>query len=319
MATVMTLSESEIEQLRYEKYNAQLEETIEVNDDLRILRVRTDDSLPFFAPGQYTVLGLGYWEPRYEDIPDDAHTPSELRKLCKRAYSMSSPMLDDQGHLLPPAECPFLEFYIVLIREAEDHAPVLTPRLFSLKPGDRLYVGPKVTGHYTLHNVKPDDNCVFVSTGTGEAPHNAMIAQLVSDKQRGQQLAVTCTRYHHDLGYYEQHRLLESQYDNYQYLTLTTRERENIDPTAPNYVGKQYLQEYLKSGNLERASNLTLDPENTHIFLCGNPAMIDAPKRLKTGELQFSKNGGMIPQLIERGFHLDLPHEEGNIHWEKYW
>jgi len=319
MATVAILSENEVEQLRLKNYNAQLEEVTIVNDDLRILRVRADGGAPFFEPGQYTILGLGFWEPRHEDIPDDPHTQAELHKLCKRAYSMSSPMLDDQGFLLPPTECHFLEFYVVLIRDAGDHAPALTPRLFALEPGDRLFVGPKVTGHYTLHNVKPDDNCVFVSTGTGEAPHNAMVAQLLSNGHQGQLVSVTCTRFRHDLGYQQQHHQLEKQHENYRYLTLTTREEENLDPSAPNYVGKQYIQDYFKSGGLERDGGLVLDPEHTHVFLCGNPAMIGAPKRLASGELQFSENGGMIKQLIERGFQLDLPHNEGNIHWEKYW
>jgi ferredoxin--NADP+ reductase len=220
---------------------------------------------------------------------------------------------------LPPAECPFLEFYVVLIREAEDHAPALTPRLFSLEPGDRLFVGPKVTGHYTLHNVEPDENCLFVSTGTGEAPHNAMVAHLLSTGHRGRLVSVTCTRFCHDLGYERQHRFLEQQYKNCRYLTLTTREKENLDPDDPGYVGKRYLQHYLESGDLEREGRFTLDPRNTHVFLCGNPAMIGAPERLKTGELKFPATGGMIQQLMQRGFCPDLPHEAGNIHWEKYW
>jgi ferredoxin--NADP+ reductase len=319
MATVSVLSESEVEQLRQDNYNAQLEDVIIVNQDLRILRIRTDGGTPAFEPGQYTVLGLGYWEPRHEDILDDPHSGKELHKLCKRAYSLSSPLVDEQGQLLPPSECPFLEFYVVLIREAEDHAPALTPRLFSLEPGDRLFVGPKVTGHYTLHNVKPDDNCVFVSTGTGEAPNNAMVAHLLGNGHRGQLVAVTCTRYHHDLGYYEQHQLLEEQFDNYQYFILTTREQENLDPSAPNFVGKRYLQEYLKSGDFERDARLSFDPENTHVFLCGNPTMIGTPKRLKSGELEFPNGDGMIKLLLAKGFRMDLPQEEGNIHWEKYW
>ena len=95
------LPEAEVLRLRQSQYNAELVDVIPIHEDLRIFRVRPDDGVVPFVPGQYTVLGLGYWEPRYEDIPDDAHSQSQLRKLCKRAYSISCPLLDAQGRLLP--------------------------------------------------------------------------------------------------------------------------------------------------------------------------------------------------------------------------
>src|SRR6185312_15184864 len=118
----------------------------------------------------------------------------EQPKLLKRAYSFSCPVVGADGRLRPPDEGEFLEFYIVLIRRGESRPPGLTPRLFGLEPGDRLFVGPKVTGHYTVDAVRPDDNVVFVATGTGEAPHNAMLSHLLARGHEGRLVAVTCAR-----------------------------------------------------------------------------------------------------------------------------
>src|SRR5438552_3600652 len=83
----------------------------------------------------------------------------------RRAYSLSSSILGDAGRLLDLDATDWLEFYIVLVRETgePERAPGLTPRLFMLREGDRLQVGDRVTGHFTLDGVKPTDAVVFLS------------------------------------------------------------------------------------------------------------------------------------------------------------
>ncbi len=313
------LPDVEIERLRRAHYDAQVIHVRQVHEDLRILRIRPDWGDTQFAPGQYGVLGLGYWEPRVPGCQEEHLEADQLRKLLKRAYSFSCPLLDEQGELLPPRRCDFLEFYITLIRRGESRPPGLTPRLFALRAGDRLFAGAKVTGRYTLDPVRPDDHVVFVATGTGEAPHNAMIAHLLDTGHRGRLVCVTCVRRKRDLGYLEQHCALQRRYANYRYLTLTTREPENVDPTVPGFVGKRYLQEYFASGEFTRDSQLPLEAEHTHIFLCGNPAMIGAPRPGKSGPQRYPQPRGMVEVLEGLGFRADEPHAPGNIHFEKYW
>ena len=114
--------------------------------------------------------------------------------MARRSYSVSSSMIDEEGQLLPP-HTPDVEFYIVKVKPGQEEIPALTPRLFLKGEGDRLYMGRKFTGHYTLEGVKPEDNIVFLSTGTGEAPQNAMIAELLRQKHKGRILDVVCVRY----------------------------------------------------------------------------------------------------------------------------
>ncbi len=307
------------DQLRRQHYNATIDQVIEVHDELRILRIVPDDGVPSYEPGQYTVLGLGNWEPTVPHIPKDKLDPPQLHKITRRAYSMACSMVDVDGRLMTVADTPYLEFYLVLVRETADRTPVLTPRLFMLESKDRLLLGTKITGHYTLERVRPEDDCIFIATGTGEAPHNAMVAQLLRDGHRGRIISLTCVRKYQDLGYVAAHHQLEFQYPNYRYQILTTREPENVNSELPTYVGKRHLQDYVNSGDFERDADIAIDPVGTHVFLCGNPDMIGAPKRGPDGRHIYPQPKGLVEVLEERGFRVDEPRRPGNIHFEKYW
>ena len=313
------ISPAEIDQLRSANYNATVVDFRRLHKELAILRVVPDEGPCHYSPGQYTTLGLGYWEPRVAEAQAEEIDAARQRKLVRRAYSFSAPMLDEQGDLVRPATSDFVEFYIVLILEGEEHPPGLTPRLFALSEGDRINMGKKVTGHYTLEPVKPTDDVIFVGTGTGEAPHNAMLSELLAADHQRRIVTVTCVRNLQDLGYLETYRELERRYENFQYIALTTREPENLDPTHPNYKPKRYLQDYFDSGDFERETGLALNPESCQVFLCGNPAMIGAPIRSPHGTTPSPTPQGMVHALEQRGFTIDEAKQAGNIHFEKYW
>jgi ferredoxin--NADP+ reductase len=313
------LSNDEISGLRRKYYNASVIAVRHVHDELMVIRVRPDGGIPEYQAGQYTTLGLGFWEPRAPDTQHEPLSDADLRKVVKRAYSISFPILDNALRLLRRTDCDFLEFYVVLVRESPGTPPALTPRLFCLAAGDRLFVGPKITGHYTLSPVVQRQDVVFLATGTGEAPHNAMIAELLDRGHTGKILSAVCVRRRIDLGYLATHLALEKQFSDYRYLTLTTREPINTDRTRPDYVGKQYLQNLIESGRLEAELGHPLDPARAHIFLCGNPAMMGIPHTEEDGSHSYPQPTGVVEILERRGFHTDERGRRGNIHFEKYW
>jgi ferredoxin--NADP+ reductase len=314
MITAMT--PTQIADLRRQKYNATVVRLHKLHSDLLTVRIRPDFPRPAHKPGQYTVLGLGFWEPRIPGCQEEHLDPANLGKLARRAYSISCPVLDDEGHLLDVEQTDWLEFYIVLVRESDrPQPPALTPRLFLLREGERLHLGETITGHYNLDGVEPDHTVLFLSTGTGEAPHNYMLWQLLNRKHPGRILSACCVRYQRDLGYRHLHETLMARYPNYTYVPLLTRE--------PSVAGqKVYIQDLITSGELERTLGQPLDPARTHVYLCGNPKMIGVPeKNPETGEGVYPQPPGVIEILTRRGFQMEVRARKfrGNIHFEEYW
>lgn len=331
---------AEITELRGKHYNATLIDRIDVHEDLARFRIRPDNPIPTFQAGQYVALGLGNWEDRLPGTQEETLRSTRYRKVVRRAYSISCPLINLDGSttssatdfsgqmedsaVIPVDTIDYLEFYVTLVRQASspDHKPpALTPRMFALQPGDRMVVEKKITGHYQLGNMDPHDTVLMLGTGTGEAPHNAMLADLLRRNHQGRIVIATTARKRSDLGYLLEHQLLMSRFPQYRYLPLTTREPENLEKGHPNYVGKQYLQSLFTSGQLAEMSDDSLDPGHTHVFLCGNPSMIGY---VPPGADPLDEPG-MLPLLKEVGFSEqessgdDVDVLAGTVRFEKYW
>ena len=300
---------SVIDELRAEHYNATITQFEPTHSDLWVLRVKPDHGDVSHLRGQYASLGLGYWEERI-DSAEDPGLDEKWDKLIRRSYSISSRMFDEHGYLTGDLDSDELEFYIVLVPPTPENVPGLTPRLAVKRPGDRIYLGPKVAGRYTLGPVTdPGATLLFFSTGTGEAPHNAMVVELLRKGHHGPIISAVSVRKWADLGYIQQHRTLESRYPNYRYIPMPTREAD---------TPKRYLQDLIQGGVLADEYGVTFDPASTHMFLCGNPAMIGLPEEVD-GELRYPEVTGVVELLAAKGFTLDHRKTRGNVHFEEYW
>ena len=290
-------------------YNATITWFRRVNPDLWIVRVRPDHRDSPLVPGQYATLGLGYWEPRV-DSAEDRMAGNE--RLVRRSYSISSRIFDSQGYLTDPAYEEHLEFYIVLVPPSVDRLPGLTPRLALKHEGDRIYLGPRMAGRYTLSGVTdPFCDVLFLATGTGEAPHNAMVVELLRKGHQGRVISVVSVRYAADLGYVARHRALEERFPNYRYLPLVTRE------DAPGTL-RMRIQQLISTEQFIGETGLELDPTNLKVYMCGNPAMIGAPEWLDDRPT-FSEQLGAAQLLAQKGFTLPRHGVKSNVHYEEYW
>lgn len=312
-------------QLAEAYYNATITYFDRVTDELWILGVQPDVGPVSFVPGQYASLGLGFWEPRIDDVIE-ADLDTCWHKLVRRSYSISSPIFrraayprgiadgtDRPGCVDDLACCSNLdeiELYAVLVEPGIDFVPGLTPRLALKGLGDRIFLGRKMAGRYTTAAVTtPSTTMLFLSTGTGEAPQNAMITELLRTGHTGPIVSVVTARCWVDLAYIEKHRALEACFANYRYVAMPTRE-----PGIP----KRYLQEVVRSDFTADLLGVTLDPATTHVFVCGNPDMIGLPAK-DANEDDFPSSTGVVELLSRRGFTLDLRKRPGNIHVEEYW
>ena len=109
--------------LAAEKYNATITRIKEITPDLWIIRIKADDEQPSFEAGQFVTIGLGSWEKRLSDCQAEESVKEGF--LGRRAYSVSSPVYDDNGQLCRHNSLPYLELYIALVREGSK--PTHTP------------------------------------------------------------------------------------------------------------------------------------------------------------------------------------------------
>ena len=85
---------------------------------------------------------------------------------------------------------------------------------------------------------------------------------------------------------------------------------------------KVYIQDLIRSGDLEKQLGRPLDPGHAHVSLCGYPRMIGVPAvDRQTGERTYPQPPGVVEILEQRGFRIDQPSAriKGTIHVEEYW
>jgi ferredoxin--NADP+ reductase len=269
--------------IKHGPYNATVIGREEVNPQLIILRVQPDQPLFDFKPGQFAVLGLLGSDPRVpEAAPEEPVSAPET--LIRRAYSIAS----------SSTERGYLEFYLTLITSGQ-----LTPRLFALSHGSRIFLGPKASGAFTPDRVAPGRGLILVATGTGLAPYISMLrTMLVSETQR-RFVVLHGARFSWDLGYRGELESLARLRPNFTYIPSITRPDQ--DPAFRGVAGR--LQTLLEQRVIERTSGVELDPAKADVFLCGNPDMVKSVKAW----------------LEARGFQADHGKVTGTIHVEEYW
>ena len=267
------------------KLNAVVTLRDEISPWLIILRVVADGwALPDFRPGQFAVIGLPGSAPRGTLALPEEH-PSDPDKLIRRAYSIASSSLTRQ----------YMDFYVALVTSG-----ALTPRLFSLQIGDRIWLGPKIAGMFTFDQVPAAESVVMIATGTGLAPYMSMLSTHLMCGGPRRIAVLHGARHSWDLGYRSQLMTLQHLCGNFTYLPTISRP---ADEPTPWVDAAGYVQDLWTNGALDRSWGFHPTPENTHVFLCGSPAMID----------------GAVELLGREGFKEQTKKEAGQIHVERYW
>ncbi len=221
-----------------ERYDATLVRREDDTDTLARFWVRHDGPQPAFEPGQYMTIGV---------FADD--------KLYQRPYSAASSPSGSAGE-------DGFEFYVRLV-------PILrfTTLLWRLPVGHRMrMIGPK--GQFLL---EPDDDRthLFVSTGTGIAPFISMTRQLIADGQQRRTVMLHGCSYQDELGYRE---LLEGwERDGTYPMTYVPTISRPDDARNKGWTGYTGRAEHVIR---DVCDNEGLKPDETVVYLCGNPEMI---------------------------------------------
>ncbi|MFH1723085.1 MAG: ferredoxin--NADP reductase [Elusimicrobiota bacterium] len=266
--------------------NAKVIGRMELAPGYFVLRVAPEGwDLPDFKPGQYSVLGLPGSAPR-TPLADQEAEPPAPDKMILRPYSIaSSSTAKDHA-----------EFYITLVRSG-----TLTPRLFNLKIGDPVWLGKKFTGLMTLEAVPKDANVLLISTGTGLAPYMSMLRTLATSEGFDRNYAVIHGALHSwDLGYRSELETLDRLSPHFTYIPVVS---EPAQEHAPWGGQTGFVEDVWKADLVGKAWGGHPKKDDTHVFLCGNPLMIESAIRFLGAE----------------GFTEHTKRTPGQIHMEKFW
>jgi ferredoxin--NADP+ reductase len=215
------------------------------------------------SPGQFVNLGL-------------EHGGS----LVRRSYSIAS---------APGAP---LEFYL-----KEVPTGAFTPELARLPIGARVLVEHKPQGFFTLDYVPPCRDMWFVATGTGLGPFIAMLRAPEVWRRCERVVVVHGARHVAHLSYSEElSALATAHHGRFRHVPVISG--GSAGSALPGRVTTGFAD-----GSVENRAGFALDPERSHLMLCGNPAMI----------LELSA------ALANRGLRKHRVRTPGHISAEKYW
>ena len=238
--------------------NSIVTQIMQVSPIMKIVRVKPDSvELPSFTAGQFISLGLPATASRIAGSEPD-EKEYKPGKIIRRLYSIASSSVVKE----------YIEFYITIVHSGE-----LTPRIFNLQIGDRIELGKRTSGMFTLDEVPEGNNIILIATGTGVAPYISMIRSNALQKSMAKLAVIHGAANSWDLGYSSELTLIESMSDKFSYLpTILQPDKE----PGGWHGDTRFIQDIWKDGTMEKTWGFKPSPDNTHIFLCGNPGMTTA-------------------------------------------
>ncbi|MBP2153207.1 ferredoxin--NADP(+) reductase [Erwinia rhapontici] len=186
-----------------------------------------------------------------------------------------------------------LEFYLVTVPEGK-----LSPRLHALKPGDEVMMTQDAQGFFVLDEIPECETLWMLATGTAIGPYLSILQEGKGLERFKNIVLVHAARYAQDLSYLPVMQALQQRYvGKLQIQTVVSREE-----SPGSLTGR--VPALIESGQLEAVTGLSIDAEQSHVMLCGNPQMVrDTQQVLKE----------------TRGMRKHLKRKPGHITSEHYW
>ena len=223
----------------------------QVSPWLMVLQVVPDGGvLPDYVPGQSLSLGL-YGSASRCALAEPEAAPPEPDKLIRRVYSIAS----------SPVNREFLEFYVALVPGGS-----LTPRLFDLKIGDRIYLSDRVVGRFTYDDerILQGSDLVLVATSSGLAPFVSMLSTHLRLQPQRRIAVLHGVRHSWDLGYRSILMAMQHLRDNVTYIPVVSRPQEE---PVPWKGATGHVQDVWRSG-LSRRPGATSPAPPTRTCSC---------------------------------------------------
>jgi ferredoxin-NADP reductase len=211
---------------------------------------REDGTVPQYQPGQFITL----------------HIPVADGKKVHRSYSVAN----------PPSQKNCLELSAAYVKGG-----IASELLFNLQPGETVTaLGPH--GLFVLKDEKPK-RYVLIATGTGVTPYRSMLAILadrLSDPNQSLSVhLILGVRTREEALFKDEFLAFTAQYPQFRFQIVYSREKDEALDTTFETTG--HVQDQLPQ--------LSLNPTQDIVYLCGNPSMIDAAFAQLTEQYGFDR------------------------------
>lgn len=184
------------------------------------------------------------------------------------------------------------EFYFIVLPEGP-----LSPRLAALDPGEPVWLLRNANGFFSIGEVPAADALWCLATGTGLGPYLSILRTEEPWEKFGRIVLAHSVRYANELTYRDTISGIAAAHPGaFTYIPLVSR-----DTQADALAGR--IPAAVVDGRLEARAGVALAAENSHVMLCGNPAMVDDTQKV----------------LQTRGMRRHRRKEPGQITVETYW
>ena len=174
----------------------------------------------------------------------------------ERAYSIVSAPHEDA-----------LELFFELVPEGE-----LTPRIWRLNPGDSMTIRPRAKGIFTIDPALP--NQLLIATVTGVVPYVSFVRDYLHHRRQGHHFHVLeGASYQNEFAYDKEFRKLSRKHpDLITFVPTVSRPDEAANRGWKGERGRvnSIVERYIEAKGL--------NPENTIVYACGHPGMIEDVK-----------------------------------------
>lgn len=238
------------------------------------------------------IVDKHFWTPRLVSLRFDANiAPFRAGQFLRLGLDIDGERVGRPYSLInAPDEHP-LEVYFNVVGDGQ-----LSPQLAALERGERVWVHRNANGFLVLDEVPAVPDLWLMSTGTGIGPFISMLKTAAIWQRFENVVLVHAVRRAEDLNYSELIIRLRGEYaGRFHFAAFVSRER-----MPQTFHGR--IPDAIANRQLETGVGLILDPQRSHVMLCGNSAMIEDTSRV----------------LAERGMKRHRRREPGQISAEKY-
>ena len=157
----------------------------------------------------------------------------------------------------------YLEIYFNIVKEGP-----LSPRLFALQAGDDVLVADNPSGFLTVSQIPECRHLWMIATGTGIGPFLSILKSEAAWQRFERIVLCYSVSYTVELAYQKTiQQVIVDHLAQFSFVPVVTR--ENFDDALDKRIPA-----LMRDGRLEERTGITINPNDSHVMMCGSSNMI---------------------------------------------